>query len=195
MVSATIAAFVDVGKVWSDIQWFMLSTIKILNYIYIYIFSLSDESILSMCSHLNGHTNIQTILVPELWSTTDVGDVLSFGFCNHCCRRGCGKSLVWYTTVHAFHHEVLNHIYIYTFIIRWIYIIGMFTFEWSDQYPNNTGTRTMIHNTCEECSKFWFLQPLLPSWMWEKSLGIYNGLCFPPWSSYLNIFFLIIKWI
>ena len=70
-----------------------------------------------MCPHLNGQTNIQTILVPELWSTTDVGDVLSFGFCNHCCIRGCGKSLVWYTMVHAFHHEVLTYINIFWAIV------------------------------------------------------------------------------
>ena len=64
LVSVTIAAFVDVGKVWCDIKWFMLSTKKNLNFIYIYTFS--DESKLSVCLHLNGQTNIQTILVPEL---------------------------------------------------------------------------------------------------------------------------------
>ena len=110
MVSATIAAVLDVGKVWCDIQWFMLSTMKF-RIIYIYIYTFSDEAILLMCLHLNGQIDIQTILVPKLWSTTDVGDVLSFGLCNHCCIRGCGKSLVWYTMLHAFHHEVLNYVF------------------------------------------------------------------------------------
>ena len=77
--------------------------------------------------------------------------------------------------------ESYTFIYIYIliniFIIIWIYIIDVFKCEWSDQYPNNTGTptMTMIHNRGRGCSKFWFLQPLVPSWMWAKFPGIYNG--------------------